>query len=317
MVSIFYFLGLIVSLALAGFFSSLETAFVCTDYLKIKKLKRTRPKAYLYLNKFFLKPERFLSTTLVGTNLCIITCSCLATSLLADLEVASPPFWVSVILTPVVLVFGEMFPKNTGRVFQSRFIIYFLGLFRFLELILRGIVYVAGFVPSKIIDLFFKDKKFTLNKDDIKILTETLHSQGKIERLEKEAIVDALGFSQTKIKDVYVPLKKVVAIDYSDTKGAVLDKAKKFGLTRYPVFKNGGIIGYLNIFDLFYKDASSWQDLIRALPRVGIDQRLDDVLSLLRYKKENMALVLKGRKAYGIVTNQDLIREIISALVNH
>ena len=170
------------------------------------------------------------------------------------------------------------------------------------------------FFPSRLISLFFKDKRFILNKDDLKILTETLHSQGSIERLEKEAIVDALGFSQDRIKDVYVPLKKAVTLDYNDSFEAILAKAGESGFTRYPVFNNKQIAGYLNIFDLFYKKPDDWHEAVRPIVKIGFNQRLDDVLALLRRKKENIALVFKGKRAYGIVSTQDLIREIISAL---
>jgi putative hemolysin len=229
-------------------------------------------------------------------------------------KVKNPSFWVALTLTPFVLIFGEMFPKNIGRVFQIKFVLYWLTPFRFFEFLLRPLVTVINFFPSKIVTLFFKDKKYILSKDDLKILTETLHSQGSIERLEKEAIVDALGFSQDRIKDVYLPFKKVVGIDYIDTQESILAKAQHHGFTRYPVFKNKEVVGYLNIFDLFYKECSDWHSLIRPIVKVGINQRLDDVLSLLRRKKENIALVFKGKGPCGIVSTQDLIREVISAL---
>ncbi|MBN2120430.1 MAG: DUF21 domain-containing protein [Candidatus Omnitrophica bacterium] len=314
MIEFLYLSGVVFFIFLEGFFSSLETAFVCTEYFKITALRERRPKIYSYLNRFLKKPERFLSTTLVGTNLCIITGSSLATFMLVKAGIENSSFWVSLALTPAVLLFGEMFPKNVGRVFEEKLIIYSLTPFRFFELILRPLVLGVGFLPSKIVALFFKKAKPILNKDDIKILTETLHSQGSLERIEKEAIVDALGFSQTRVKDVSVELKKVVGIDYIDNVDTILNKARDFGFTRYPVFKNKHIIGYINIFDLFYRDFISWQDLIRPIFKVGINQRLDDILALLRLRKENIALVFKGKRPYGIVSTQDLVREIISSL---
>ena len=309
-----YPLAVVIFIISAGFFSSLETAFVCTEFLKIKRLKKTKPKAYNYLSRFLSRPERFLSTTLVGTNLSIIICSCLTTTILVKSHIENPSLWVSIILTPVVLIFAEMFPKNIGRVFQYRFIIYFLGLFRFLEFVLRPLVVFVGFLPSRVISLLPQTKTHRVSKDDIKILTEALHREGKIKRIEKEAIFDVLGFSQTRVKDMYVPLKKVVSIDYNDNLDQILKKAREYGFTRYPVFKDKKVTGYLNIFDLFYEKSSSWQDLVRVLPRVGISQRLDDVSSLLLNKKKNIALVLKGEKPYGILTTQDFMKEVMTTL---
>jgi len=309
-----YPLAVIVFVVLAGFFSSLETAFVCTEYLKIKKLRRKRPKIYNYLIRFFSKPEHFLATTLVGTNICIIMSSCFTTIILVKLKIDNPSLWVSIVLTPIVLVFAEMFPKSIGRVYQSRFIIYFLKPFVFLEFILRPLVLLAAFLPSRVIGLFSGKKTYKVSKDDIKILTEALHSEGKIERSEKEAIVDVLGFSQTRVKDIYVPVKKVISIDYIDGLEDILKKAKMYGFTRYPVFRDKEVVGYINIFDLFYEKFSSWHDVIRVIPKVGINQRLDDIFSPLFTRKKNIALVLKGERPYGIITTQDLMKEVITTL---
>lgn len=309
-----YPLAVLVFVIMAGFFSSLETAFVCTEYLKIKKLKKKKPKIYNYLIRFFSKPEHFLATTLVGTNLCIIMSACFTTMILVKLKIENPSLWVSILLTPIVLLFAEMFPKSIGRVYQSRFIIYFLKPFIFLEFILRPLVILVAFLPSKVISLFSRKKTYKVSKDDIKILTEALHSEGKIERMEKEAIVDVLGFSQTKVKDIYAPLKKVVSIDYLDSLEDILEKAKMYGFTRYPVFKDKKVAGYINIFDLFYEKFTSWHDVIRVIPKVGINQRLDDVFSPLFTRKKNIALVLKGERPYGIITTQDLMKEVITTL---
>ncbi len=308
------FTGIILFIILSGFFSGLETAFMSTEHLKIKRLKKTKPKLYNYLNSLFLNPEHFVATILVGNNICLVIISSLATWLFLQADFDNVSFWVSVIVTPVIILFAEMIPKSIGRTFQSGFLVYFSGMFRMLEFILKPLVLFMEFVPFRIIRIFNRKKRVNLSKDDIKILTEVLHSTGEIKRLEKEAIEDVLGFSKDKVKDVYVPLKKVIGIDYVDNLDDILRLAKKHGFTRYPVFKNRKVIGYINLFDLFYADFSSWHDLIRPILKVGINQRLDDIFVVLRTRKENIALALKGGKPYGIITMQDLMREIITSL---
>lgn len=315
LIVVFSIIGILIFIGFSALFSSLETAFICTEYLKIKKLRKNKPETYKYLNRLFSHPEHFLSTILVGNNLCLVVISSLATWLLLHFDIQSASFWVSAFLTPIIIIFAEMVPKSIGRSFKSQFFIYFIGSFRILSFVLRPIVLFMEFFPLKAIKFFIKKKKVSVNKDDIKLLTETLHNQGKIEKLEKEAIEDVLGFSKDRVKDVYVPLRKVVGLDYADDLVEILNKAKEFNLTRYPVFKNKKVIGYINLFDLFYKSFSSWREVIRSIPKVSIHQRIDDVFFFLKRRIENLALVLKGERSYGIVSTQDLMREITGSLI--
>ena len=325
--SFFYLITIFIFVILGGLFSGIETAFVCTDYLKIKPLKKKEPRIYSYLEKFYWAPEYFLSLTLVGTNFCIVIASTLTTSVFIRGGLANASFWTTLILSPLLFLFAELIPKNVGRIFKERFLIYFLGLLRFLDYF-RPLIKIVEFFPLWIIGLLFREKKApvklsfpwgskkeTLTKEDFKILTETLHSQGEIERLEKEAILDILGFSQTKVKDIYIRLGKVISFNYSATLEEILSIAERAGFTRYPVFRNTEPIGYLNIFDLFYnKSFRNWQELIRPILKVGINQDVGYVLKTLRFKKENIALVFKGKRPYGIITLQDIMREVISSL---
>jgi len=327
--SLIYLAGVFLFTVLAGLFSGLETAFVCTDYLKIKSFKKERLKAHSNLEKFYLNPESFLSLTLIGTNFCIVVVSILFTLILIKARVDNPSFWTTLILSPVLFLFGELIPKSIGRIFKERFLLRFLSLLGFLESIFRPFIKVIEFLPILAIKLLFKKRRISqtseslspprreiLTRDDFKIMTETLHSEGEIDRVEKEAIVDVLGFYQSKVKDVYIGLDKVVFLKDRGSKEEILNAAKKFGFTRYPVFKEGKVLGYINIFDLFYKSYKDWRELIRPILKVGINQDLSYVFKIFRSKKENIALVFKGRRPYGIITLQDIMREIIFSLTN-
>jgi len=96
----------------------------------------------------------------------------------------------------------------------------------------------------------------------------------------------------------------------------VLRKFKSFGFTRYPVFKNREIVGYVNMFDVFYEEGN-WQKLVRPITHVGESQKLYDVFTNLRTKRENMALVMRGKNPLGIVTLEDIIREIITSIIKY
>lgn len=314
LINYIYLLGMAALMVLAGFFSGLETAFICTDRLKTGKLKKSRQKIYRRLQKDLANPEYFLAVTLTGTNISVVISSVLFTLILMNAGVKDTAFWVSFILTPVLLIFSELIPKQIGRALHLKFVVFSYRVYRVLEIILKPLVFSLGILPLKAVRSVFGKEKQDFSKDDIKILTEALHSEGGIDRVEKEAIDDIFGLSKKRVKDICTKLNHVTGLDYVDKKDAVLKIAREYGYTRYPVFRNKQVIGYLNIFDLFYKREDSWQKVIRSIPKVSTNQRIDDVLVLLRNRRENMALVLKGGDPFGIVTLQDLMREVTDSL---
>jgi len=314
LINYIYLLCLVSLMVLAGFFSGLETAFICTDRLKAGRLKKSRQKNYRNLQKDLSNPEHFLAVTLTGTNVSVVMSSVLFTLILMNAGVKDTAFWVSFILTPVLLIFSELIPKQIGRALRFKFVVSSYRTYRLLEIILKPLAFSLGVFPLKTVRFIFGKEKQDFSKDDIRILTEALHSEGGIDRVEKEAIDDIFGLSKKRVKDICTNLNQVIGVDYVDKKDAILKTAGRYGYTRYPVFRNKQAIGYLNLFDLFYKKADSWQKVIRAIPKVSINQRIDDVLVLLRNRKENMALVLKGGDPFGIVTLQDLMREVTESL---
>ncbi len=296
---------------ISGILAGTEIAFVCTNYTRAKKEKnKTFQK---YLKSFYTKPEHLFSTILIGTNISIMLGSCLVTLFVAGLKVTNPSIWVSLILTPLWLIFAEMFPKSMGRYFREKFIVYYLGIFSIIDKLLHPFTVTIDKFTSYFVKTFFKEKPFVWSKDNIKILADTLHSEGSIDKAEKEAIKDVLGFSDNRVKDVMLPIKKVIALDFIDSRQDITEKAKKYGFTRYPVYKDNVIIGYINIYDLLYNHEENWHNFIRKITIVGINQKLVDVFSILQKKKETISLVNKGKKTVGFVSIYNLMEETISS----
>lgn len=299
---------------LAGFFSAIETAFISSEPLAIKRRIPDNPGYAKYILSVVNNPEHFLSVLLVGTNIAVVSASSFFTLFLITKNVNNPEFVATLFLVPLFLFFSEVLPKNIGRAFQHNFLLRFIFLIWLMDKFLSPLVFIFDRSSSFFKNKLSKKKRMDWTKDELKILAQALHSQGELERMEKEAIEDVFGFSRVRIKDILTPLNKVVGVDYIESREDIFKKAKTYGFTRYPVFKNMRITGYLNIFDFFFKDSTSWQELIRPIVKVSINQRSAEVFSYLKKKKENISLVLKGNKVAGIITLQDLMREITLAL---
>ena len=313
-----YLAACLLFVVLQGFFAASEISFISSNALKLRHRQNKGDKAAKEVYELILRPERFLATTLVGTNISIVLSSSLVTFFLMKMGVQGSNLWITFIFTPFVVIFAELIPKNIGRFFREDFSCRVVGYIKFFEkmffLIAEGIERASRFL-MKLITKKVKQRSLFVTKEEIKSLVKEIETQGGIDKGEKEAIEEVFEFRSDRIKDVCLGIKDIVAFDYTDSYETVLETIGKGGFTRYPVFKNKEIIGYVNIYDLFYEGQKNWQTLVRPITKIGFNQKIHEAFTSLQRKKESVALVLKGKKAYGIITIQDIIREIITSIV--
>ena len=313
-----YLLGCLIFVILQGFFAASEISFISSPTIKLRHRQNKGDKKAKKVYDFILSPERFLVTTLIGTNISVVLSSSLITFFLINLGVKSSNLWITFIFVPLVVIFAELIPKNIGRFFKEDFSCKVVGLVSFFEKLFSPLVKSIEVVSKLLVKVFVKKAKyrsFFVTKEEIKLLVKEIEKEGGIDKGEKEAIEEVFEFRSDRIKDVCVRTKRIVAFDYTDSYKTILATVKKHRFTRYPVFKNKDIVGYINIYDLFYQGAVRWQQSIRPIAKVGFNQKLHQIFTRLKSKKESIALVLKGEKIYGIITIQDIIHEIITSII--
>jgi putative hemolysin len=303
---------------LQGFFAASEISFISSRLVKLRHRQAKGDIRAAKIYRLMEEPERFLTTTLVGINLSLVISSSLLTFFLIKLGVRNSNLWITLMFTPVIVVFAELIPKNIGRIFREDFNYRVIGVISFFEKLLYPVVESIDFFNKLLVKVILgkaKKRSLFVTKEEIKSIVKEIEKEGGIDRGEKEAIEEVFEFRISKIKDVCVNIRDIAAFDYTDSYEKILEIVWQKGFTRYPVFKNKEIIGYINIYDLFYHQDKSWQSFIRPITKVGVSQKLYSVFALLKSKKESIALVIKGKKAYGMITLQDIIREIITSIV--
>jgi CBS domain containing-hemolysin-like protein len=324
----FYLAGCLFFMLLQGFFAAIEISVISASLLKLQHRQNTGDKKAARVYQLRMQPERFLATTLVGINLSLILSSGFLTLSLIHVGLHRSNFWATILFTPLVVIFGELIPKNVGRHFKEDFSCIVVNAFIFFEKLFSPIVNIIEGISKSLIDIFIgkvKKRSLFVTKEEFRYLIKEVEEQGGIDKGEKEAIEEVFELSNKKIKDFCTKINNVDTLEYADSQEKVLAIAKQHNLTRYPVFsakgesasggKNKEIIGYVNIYDLFYEPHKNWQLFVRPLTEVDVNQRLYEIFTALKTKKENIALVLKGKEVYGIVTLQDLIKEIVASII--
>lgn len=330
-----YIFGCLLFVVVQAFFAAVEISVISSSMLKLRHRQDRGDQKAGKVYQLLLNPERFLATTLVGINFSLVLSSSFITFLFIHLGIHRSNFWATVLFTPLIVIFGELIPKNIGRHFREDFSCTVVGIFYFFEKMLFLIVSSIEAVSRFLIDTFVgkvRKRSLFVTKEEIKYLVKEIEHQGGIDKGEKEAIEEVFEFRRSKVKDVYVHLSKAVTLGYNDSYEKILEVVKRHGLTRYPVSsaksgslsvrqsgalggKNREIIGYINIYDLFYNPDSDWHLFIRPITKIGCNQKLYEAFTALRAKKENIVLVFKGKKPCGIITLEDLMREIILSII--
>ncbi|MFC1708605.1 CNNM domain-containing protein [Candidatus Omnitrophota bacterium] len=310
-----YIIYIILSIGLAAFFSGSETAFTSIKFIKLIHLIEKKDKAALLVHSIIKRPDKLLTTTLVGTNVSVVVASALATNLAFQFNELAAPAIATCFMVPLLLIFGEIIPKTISQNKSHQLCLKIAPLVLFVEKVFSPIVIVISAITTSLLHLIapraIKKNPF-LTKDEIKLIIRDVSQEGIIEDYERGVIDRIFDFTLTKAADIMVPIKEATVVQSSDSRESVLEKSRKFGFTRLPVFEGKGIKGVVNIFEIFYNvEDKDWGEFIRPLMTVSFDERLDVVFSIMQPNKETMVAVLRNNVPIGILTMEDLIEEIV------
>lgn len=318
---IFFLFFILLALVLEAFFSGAETAFVSVNFLKLMHLIEKKNKAAMLVHNLLKKPDRLLTTTLIGTNLSVVVSSACATAIFTKVNPAYGALLATIVMTPISFIFCQLLPKTVFRYKANRVVLYVAQPLDLSEKLFFPFVSFFAFFANSVAHIVnpkgLKKNPF-ITKDEIKSLIKDISREGILEAHEKEAIDKIFDMTLTRAEDVMVPLKNVVFIDGLENIEAILGKCRTSHFTRFPVFEGKELKGVLNVFDIFYSNLGSssqeWKGLIRPVLRVENDESLDKVFSKMQPNKEMVAAVYKAGEFAGILTMEDLMEDITSKL---
>lgn len=316
MILFFFLIG--AALVSEAFFSGAETGFISLNFLKLMHLIEQKNAAAMRVHDLIKKPDRLLATTLIGTNLSVVVSSACATALFDRINPATSALWATVVMVPISFIFCQLLPKTIFRYRANRLVLYIAGLLDFSEKLFLPFVVFFTFLANsvaKIVSPGGLKKNPFLTKDEIKSLIKDISREGILKPQEKEAIDKIFDMTLTKAADIMVSIKNIVHFDTTESIESLKQKCRGTSFTRFPVFEGKSLKGIINIFDLFYNDASeTWQTLARPMIKIETDESLDKIFSKMQPHKEMVAAVFKGPEMVGLLTMEDLMEEITSKL---
>lgn len=310
-------------LALSAFFSSAETALTTVNKMRVRTLAEAGNKDALILTKVIEDPGKMLSTVLVGNNIVNLSASSMMTTLTMELFGSKAVGIATGILTLLILVFGEIIPKNVSNLYSETTALKYARIISFLMFVLTPVIYLVNQIALGLLLLLGMDpnkKKEAITEDELRTIVEVSHEEGVIESEERKMINNVFDFGDSVAKDIMVPRIDMVMVDVDSSFEELLDVFREERFTRIPVYEEStdNVIGIINMKDLLLADKNrpfSIRDFLREPMYTYEYKKTAELMMEMRGTLSNMVIVLDEYGATaGLITLEDMLEEIVGEI---
>ena len=314
---------LLILLALSAFFSSNETALMSVNKIRLRSLAdEGNKRAAMALDILENQTPKLLSAILIGNNIVNISASSLATTLAYSFGGYMVSI-VTVILTVLILIFGEITPKNYATINSEKITLRYIPVFKFLMTIMTPVIFIINLFSRGVMRLMRVDPDAAskaMTEEELRTIVDVSHEDGVIESDEKEMIYNVFDLGDATAKDIMVPRVHVTFADVESTYDELIDIFREDKFTRLPVYKDSqnNIVGIINMKDLLLYDKNEEFVIAHFLRKPHFTYETKSISDLLVEMKDstfNIAIVLDeyGDMA-GLITLEDILEEIVGEI---
>lgn len=323
---------LVVLLILSAFFSSAETALTTVNKIRMRSLAEEKNKAAKRVLELIEVPDKMLSAILICNNIVNLSASSLSTAYAFHIctrmglskSTSLGAGIATGILTVLILIFGEITPKNLATRNAEKLSLMYSSTVLFLTRILTPIIFIVNKVANFILILFRIDptqKPASITEDELRTFVEVSHEEGVIESEERQMITNIVDFGDSLAKDVMIPRMDIAMVEANISYNDLMKEFTEHKYARLPVYEDtiDNIIGIINLKDFVFYDGDRDNLDIRSLIREAhVTYEYKNVAELfMEMRKDSipMTIILDEYGALaGLITIEDLIEEIVGEL---
>ena len=313
-------ISVVLLIIMSSFFSASETAFSSVNTMHIRSYaeeKRKGARRAQYIIDHF---DIALVSFLVGNNLVNIANTTLCAYLFSTF-ISNPTLsniLNTLIMTIVILIFGEILPKSYAKHNPEKFVLRFSGMiYAFIKFI-----YVIALPFYGLQKMVLKNKEVNkITEEDLEDIVDTMADQGMLDSENASIIHGALNISEKTVHNILVPRVDMVAIDIGATEKEIKDLFIEYQYSRIPVFEGDkdNIVGVLNFKDfvsLEYSGEKFNLDKIMQEPlKVTKAMKVDELIQTMQKTQKHLAIVIdEFGGTSGIVTMEDALEEMVGEI---
>ena len=310
---------------LSAFFSGAETSLTSASKARMRTLAKSGQKNAIIYEKIFSNKEKLICTILLANNLVNVLASAIATSILIDFFESDGIAYVTIIMTLMILVFGELIPKTVALFKADTIALFISPIFRLLIILFYPITSSLNLIVEfllKIINI----QTINTNKSELQTESEQelrgaidLHGDDSKESQEKEMLKSILDLDDVTVDSIMIPRKNIFSLSLTIKYSELIEKIKNNPHSRIPIWDKNteNIIGILQVRQLIgYADKKNSifhiKDFCKKPWFIPESTTLANQLMEFKKRKEHFAIVVDEYGEFlGIVTLEDILEEIV------
>lgn len=301
----------------------MEMGIYCLNRVRLKHRENRGWRSAAVINRHLKNPQTLICTLLVGNNIANFMVSALFTDLLeSKTSLMHTEFFATIIMTPILLVFAEITPKNLFRQKADRLLyklahtLYFSYILFYPLVILLKLISKIMFISSS--NHGHDSNTFYSPRRLIYFFSESAQ-EGSVSHYQNLMTRNILRLDRVSVKRVMIQLKNVVSVPHNMDVKELNNLIKNKPYSRLPVYRQSlhQIIGIVNLLE--YLGSQESRDDINTFvrPATFLNQNLavDEALFILQQSRQRIGIVIdSSNRALGIVTIKDLVEEIVGEL---
>lgn len=319
MVFLPYILVMAVCLLMSAYFSATETAFLSMNKTRMKMMAEDGNKRAALALRLEENYDKLISTILIGNNIVNILLSSMGTLLftllIIDQNVAAAVS--TAVCTVVVLIFGEITPKNIAKDCPEKFVMFSSPFIRFLGWILAPLNVLFSLWRKLVVKVFRLERDDKMSQEELLMFVEEVTQDGSINDEEGDLLKNAIEFTDRRAEEILTPRVELEGISIDEDKNTIAKIFSESKYSRLLVYEKSidNIVGVIHLRD-FYVGGGVTQKKLKDVMGTPVfihkSEKILTILKRLQNEKAHIAVVVdEYGGTLGIVTMEDILEELV------
>jgi CBS domain containing-hemolysin-like protein len=313
------FIQAVIIILITGFFAMLEAALFTVPLSRARVLASQNKAGADALVTVKQSMARSIFLLVVFMNISTVLGSIILGKHASE-EFGGDVGFISILMTIGIIFFGELIPKSIGDKYAETLGRVFAPIILFITKLFSPIVWIY----EKIIHIIVGSHTTHVSEDDLRILSETSHTEGGIELDEKNIILNTFRMNDVTARDIMTPRSVIEALSHTLTLAQALSIIGEKPYSRIPVYREtiDTIIGYVSSKDILRGLANDEHDMIiekyvKPIRKIPQTTRSDDLLALFQKNKIHCAIVTdEFNQTAGFVTLEDVLEILVGEIMD-
>ena len=312
---------IVILLILSALFSASETALSSVNKVRIRSYAEDGNKRAKMTIKLTDNFDKTLTTILIGNNIVNLASTTVATVMITVRFGAKFVPASTAVMTVLVIIFGEIIPKNIANEFSEKVSMFIAYPLYGLLVILTPIVWLLIKLKNLVIRLCGGSKESpTMTEEELKYIIDEIEDEGVLDENESDLVKSALEFSDITISEILIPRVNISAVEIDQSPEEIKDAFITSHFSRLPVYEKTidsivGIIHEKNFFDMYLNGRRDIREIIQKPLYIFELTPISDIMQQMQRAKTHMAVVVdQYGGTQGIVTMEDIIEELVGEI---